>query len=1048
MMMLAASSRGLVAGRCARHAHAVPSIRLNGVRKVPVPISTSISSLLCNNHQHQQLFSLSSLNDPTLFPSIIGTVDDNSSSNSNNNTRMLSDYDHMLRSDVRTMGTLLGDAISLHHGEDILEKVEKMRQMAKESRAAVASHHSPGDAERLAPMVEFVHQLSAQELGIISRAFAHFLGVANAAEAHQRCRRLKMDLAKEGSEGLLGALHETKRDSTAGVLSQFLTGEGKEGGGGKKVSKDALFHSLVNQTVELVLTAHPTQVNRRTLLEKHGRVQKILDEADDIRESGTPYQRQLLDDALRREIASIWQTDELSREKPSPQSEAERGTLVLETVLWDVLPSFLRKLDATMKKLMGDEKKYGLPLTASPIKFASWMGGDRDGNPNVTPKVTREVCLTNRIKAARLLEADVREVIGLLSGNPPRGTDGKCRYESSAMTKIRDRVGKDSRAPFRRYLHPVATKLAATRAWASQELRKLQTENELDGAVRGAYDEMQSTTTISPDMVYLNKHELLEELLTVHQALCDTGNAIAADGRLTDVIRKVSTFGLTLIPLDIRQESDRHSEALDCITRYLGLGSYLQWDEGARVSWITQQLQNRRPLVRAGAWNDTGNEGFFTATAKDTLETFKMISEQHEASLGAYVISQCTSTSDILAVLLLQLDAGVKKPLRVVPLFETLLDLNGAAATIEQLFNIPAYIGNLEGRKQEIMIGYSDSAKDAGRLAATWAQYATQVQLAEIAKKYSIDMVFFHGKGGTVGRGGNPNTFNAIVAHAPGTINGQFRVTEQGEMINRNFGYSDVAERTLDLYTAAVLAEQYTDRPLPRKEWKDMMDKLSEISCDAYRRVVRGDGRFVPYFRAATPELELANLNIGSRPAKRKASGGVESLRAIPWIFAWTQTRLNLPTWLGVGEAIGEILRSDDNETLRTMYKEWGAFRTTIDLVEMTLSKSDSSIARHYENVLVSDAEAVELGNEIRKIHDDTERAIMDLSGHTKLSENDHLLLRLMAVRNPYVDCLNVLQVETLKRLRQSDSASEKEVLNDALLTTITGIANGMGNTG
>ncbi|KAL7439599.1 hypothetical protein ACHAXH_004093 [Discostella pseudostelligera] len=1045
-MMLSAFRRALVVGR-ARHAVQAIGISSNA----PIPIRSSASTLLHHGHprrqhQYQQEYYLSSLNEPTLFPPTLGTnVDDN-------NKKNFSDYDYMLRSDVRTMGTLLGDAISLHHGDAILEKVEKMRQMAKESRASVSTTTTqPGDSQRLAPMVDFVRQLSAQEIGIISRAFAHFLGVANAAEAHQRCRRLKMDLAKEGSVGLLGALHETKRDSTAGVLSQFLNGGGE--GGKKKVSKEALFNSLINQTVELVLTAHPTQVNRRTLLEKHGRVQKILDEADDIRESGTPYQRQLLDDALRREIASIWQTDEVSRVKPSPQSEAERGTLVLETVLWEVLPSFLRKLDATMKTLMGgaddeDTKKYALPLTASPIKFASWMGGDRDGNPNVTPNVTREVCLTNRIKAARLLEADVREVMGLLSGNPPRGVDGKCRYESSAMRKIRDRVGQDSRAPFRRYLHPVATKLEATSAWARQELRKLQKENELEGVMRSVYNDEQFTTIISPDMVYLNKDELLEELLTVHQALCDTGNAIAADGRLTDVIRKVSTFGLTLIPLDIRQESDRHSEALDCITRYLGLGSYLQWDEGARVSWITQQLQSRRPLLRAGAWNEAGNEGFFTATAKDTLETFQMISEQHEASLGAYVISQCTSTSDILAVLLLQLDAGVKKSLRVVPLFETLLDLNGAAATIEQLFNIPAYIGNLEGRKQEIMIGYSDSAKDAGRLAATWAQYATQVQLAEVAKKYSIDMVFFHGKGGTVGRGGNPNTFNAIVAHAPGTINGQFRVTEQGEMINRNFGYSDVAERTLDLYTAAVLAEQHTDRPLPKKEWKDMMDKLSDISCDAYRSVVRVDERFVPYFRAATPELELANLNIGSRPAKRKASGGVESLRAIPWIFAWTQTRLNLPTWLGVGEAINEVLRSEDNETLRTMYKEWGAFRTTIDLVEMTLSKSDSTIARLYENVLVSDAEAVALGNEIRNIHDDTERAIMDLSGHTKLSENDHLLLRLMAVRNPYVDCLNVLQVETLKRLRQSGSDAEKEVLNDALLTTITGIANGMGNTG
>ena len=327
------------------------------------------------------------------------------------------------------------------------------------------------------------------------------------------------------------------------------------------------------------------------------------------------------------------------------------------------------------------------------------------------------------------------------------------------------------------------------------------------------------------------------------------------------------------------------------------------------------------------------------------------------------------------------------------------------------------------------------------------AQYETQVELAEIAKKYSVDLVYFHGKGGTVGRGGNPNTFNAIVSHAPGTINGQFRVTEQGEMINQNFGFNDRAERTLDLYTAAVLAEQHTDRPLPTKEWKDMMDKLSQISCDAYRRIVRGDERFVPYFRAATPELELSNLNIGSRPAKRKASGGVESLRAIPWIFAWTQTRLNLPTWLGVGEAINQVLASEDEQSLRKMYKEFGPFSTTIDLVEMILSKSDASIARHYEDVLVSDPDTKALGTEIRKIHESTEQAVLNLSGHTQLAQNDHLLLRLMEVRNPYVDCLNVLQTETLKRLRSS-SEGEEEVLKDALLTTITGVANGMGNTG
>jgi phosphoenolpyruvate carboxylase len=299
-----------------------------------------------------------------------------------------------------------------------------------------------------------------------------------------------------------------------------------------------------------------------------------------------------------------------------------------------------------------------------------------------------------------------------------------------------------------------------------------------------------------------------------------------------------------------------------------------------------------------------------------------------------------------------------------------------------------------------------------------------------------------------VGRGGNPATFKAIMAHAPDTINGRFRVTEQGEMINQNFGFVDRAERTMDIYTAAVLAEKVTDRPKPGQEWRDMMRKLSEISCDAYRRIVRGDERFVPYFRSATPELELANLNIGSRPAKRKATGGVESLRAIPWNFSWTQTRLNLPTWLGVGEAFSQILESDDGDILRNMYNEWDSFKTTVDLVEMVLAKSEPSIAAHYDQMLVEDPKAQELGQEVRALHKATENAVLDLTMHSKLSENNAILTRALAVRNPYVDCLNVLQAETLKRIRAVDEGKENKVLKDALMTTITGIANGMGNTG
>lgn len=535
------------------------------------------------------------------------------------------------------------------------------------------------------------------------------------------------------------------------------------------------------------------------------------------------------------------------------------------------------------------------------------------------------------------------------------------------------------------------------------------------------------------------------DLLLAHRSLCETGNEVEANGFLTDILRNISAFGLVLVPLDIRQESDRHTEALDCVTRFLGLGSYEQWDEQTRIGWLTQQLASNRPFVRPGDWHNFPE--IFTPTAVDTLETFQVIAEQKEGSLGAYVISQATNASDVLAVLVLQKDAGVKKPLRVAPLFETLDDLNGAPDQMRTLFSLPSYMGSIDG-KQEVMIGYSDSAKDAGRLAASWAQFETQEKLAEIADEFGVEMTFFHGKGGTVGRGGNPATFKAIMAHAPGTINGRFRVTEQGEMITKNFGYSDRAERTMDIYTAAVLAEKVSDRPKPGPEWREMMAKLSDISCAEYRRIVREDDRFVPYFRSATPELELAKLNIGSRPAKRKPGGGVESLRAIPWNFSWTQTRLNLPTWLGVGKAVNEILASEDGDQLREMYKDFDAFRTTIDLVEMVLAKSEPAIAAHYDDVLVEDPKAQELGAEVRSMHKGTEDAVLDITGHEVLSEDNPLLSRALAVRNPYVDCLNVLQAETLKRLRAVPEDKEEKVLNDALMTTITGVANGMGNTG
>ena len=478
-----------------------------------------------------------------------------------------------------------------------------------------------------------------------------------------------------------------------------------------------------------------------------------------------------------------------------------------------------------------------------------------DGNPNVTPNVTREVTLRNRIRAATLLKKDLGDIAGRLSTT-------FCNEE------LRAKVGPEARAPYRAYLSPMIDKLGLTITWAEQELAKVR---------KGHVPEEK----IDVGDVYVSKKQLMEEMLVLHKSLCDTGNQLTAEGKVLDFLRKLSAFGLTLCPLDVRQESTRHTEALDAITRYLGIGSFAEWDEASKISWLQSELTSKRPLIRRADWK---NNALFSDDVKDTLETFKMISEQHDDSLNAYVISQATTASDVLAVLLLQIDAGVKEPLRVVPLFETLEDLNGAADTMDILFSLPAYRGRING-KQEVMIGYSDSAKDAGRLAASWAQYETQEALAAVAKQHSIDLVFFHGKGGTVGRGGNPATFKAILSHAPDTINGKFRVTEQGEMIYQNFGHPDRAERTFDIYTAAVCAEKHTVRSRPGPEWRKLMVKLSDVSCAAYRKIVREDERFVPYFRSATPELELSQLNIGSRPAKRNATGGVESLRAIVSVF-------------------------------------------------------------------------------------------------------------------------------------------------------------------
>ena len=515
--------------------------------------------------------------------------------------------------------------------------------------------------------------------------------------------------------------------------------------------------------------------------------------------------------------------------------------------------------------------------------------------------------LQQKLRASRLYLSDLYELLSELAISY-RFSD-ELRELAASITDSHHQKEK-----YRRVIGHLIKRMLRTARDCEAELSRMAGVKEL--RQKTVVDETDGWQEVEP---FRSSSELMEPLRIMYDSLVETGFSLIADGKLVDIMRRLAVFGLSLVPLDIREESTKHTEALDEITRWLGIGSYKEWSEEARLSWLTSELSSKRPMFRIREME----ENIFDANVLPTLRTFQMASTLHPETLGAYVISQAQSASDVLAVMLLQKQFGMTASkgnmMRVVPLFETLDDLTNAPGVLDTLFAIPVYVGAIRG-EQEVMVGYSDSAKDAGRLAACWAQYISQEEMVKVAEKHSIKNTFFHGKGGTVSRGGNPSVYRAILSHPPNTIRSRFRVTEQGEMITQNFGTQSIAERTLDTYTAAICREAFVKHVDPKKKWRNAMEKISNSSCAEYRFLVREEPRFVPYFRQATPELELGRMNIGSRPAKRNPKGGIESLRAIPWSFAWTQTRTHLPAWLGVGSGLSAH-DAEELHTLREMYK-------------------------------------------------------------------------------------------------------------------------------
>jgi phosphoenolpyruvate carboxylase len=874
-----------------------------------------------------------------------------------------------LRDDVRLLGELLGDTLKARAGAAVFNTVERVRALAKSGRAG-----NDADFQTLAAELS---RMPLDAAAPVARAFAHFLHLANIAEQHHRIRRRREYQRDPGGTPQRGSCEE-------GFARLLDAG----------VSPERLYEAVCALEIELVLTAHPTEVARRTLVQKYNRIAEALAVRD--RSDLTPSEQDEVTESLRREILTAWETSEIREQRPTPLDEVRAGLVVFEQSLWHAVPRYLRTVDRALRATTG----LGLPLDATPIRFGSWIGGDRDGNPNVTPDVTRRACLLPRWAAADLYLKELDALRDELS-------------VEQAGAAMRERAG-GGREPYRDLLRIVRSRMLETRRWAEASL--------------------QADENVHPSgAVYIDETDLVAALTLCHRSLEETGQGLIAEGRLADLLRRVSVFGVTLARIDVRQDSARHTEALAEVTSALGLGSYAEWDEKTRLEFLLRELESRRPLVPPDLEA--------SAETRDVLDTFRTIARTPAGSLGAYVITMARQASDVLAVALLQKDARVARPLRVVPLFETERDLQHAAGVIGSLLEIPWYRERIHGR-QEVMIGYSDSAKDVGRLTAGWELYKAQEAIGAAGRERGTRITLFHGRGGSVGRGGGP-THLAIQSQPSGSVDGAIRVTEQGEMLQALFGLPEIALRTLEVYTTGTLEAWLVPPRRPRQEWRDSMERLAADARAAYRGIVHESPEFVDYFHASTPEAEIDHLNIGSRPARRPGGSGVSTLRAIPWQFAWTQTRLMLGAWLGVEEALDGAFARGERQLLRTMYEEWPHFRSALGLIDMVLAKADARIAAEYDRQLVP-APLRPIGEDLRARLGRAVKAVLDVTNEAELLESTPVIRRSIDVRNPYVDPLNLVQVELLRRAREQPDPRTLA----ALLLTVNGIAAGLRNTG
>ncbi len=880
----------------------------------------------------------------------------------------------LLREDIRYLGNILGEVIKEQEGIKFFNLVEKVRKLSKANKINLKNKNS------FKKLVKKVRNSNSIDTLRLTRAFTHLINFINLAESIDTSRNLDE--------------YETKRKNLK--YNIFIEEIFEKLFKNKKISNNKIYNLAKNLDIGIVLTAHPTEVKRRTLIQKYHKIIEILEKRDLYKSH--PSKLTQLNKQLHDEFTIIWNTDDLKRTKPSPFDEARWGLAIIEDSLWETIPKVYRRLNSIFLKNMN----RGLPKNFNPIQFGSWMGGDRDGNPNVTAKVTKEVILLSRWEAAKLYEKSLTKIIRSYSMK-------KC------SKKISSKVGKTFE-PYRVFLRPLRDKLRLTHRSIEQYFI--------------------NKTPLDKNILLSSTEEILKPLRVIRESLEQNQNENVASGELLDLMRRAKCFGINLARLDIRQESSRHRQLIAELIKKKFNKNYYNFTEEEKINFLKSKLTSTKSYINKFKFSNKENN--------EVWSTFKILADEPSECLGAYVISMTTSVSDILSVSFLQKEAKINNKLRVVPLFETLDDLINAKSIMESLFSKKWY-RKLINNKQEVMIGYSDSSKDAGKICASWHQYKAQEAIVKLGKKFDVDVTFFHGRGGSPGRGGGPIQAT-LRSQPPGSVNGKIRITDQGEVIQQKYGYEPIAEYNLCSYIGAVTEATLNPPPTPKQNWRSLIEKMSDISKSSYRKNINQSSEFIKYFKTVTPSAALGKLSIGSRPSKRKNVDNIKSLRAIPWVFAWTQIRLMLPAWLGSAEALRYAYIKKFRRTLIDMEKNWPFFNSMLDILDMVITKADPDISKIYEKYLADDA-LKKIGKKLRFQFEVIKKL------NKKITTKEIILTRkqfrtLITVRAIYSEVLNIIQPIVIYKLKKNKIMSDKKYLNDALLTSIAGISAAMKNTG